>query len=245
MPCYRRRPALWSQDSYGPAILLIAGTYVIGTLASQRWTVSLLLFAQIGTVTYALHVSKARTGLRVAAVVVFALALLAGVGNLVSREQPLVGLAFLASSMLYVLAPLSIVGDLGRRRNADRELMMAALATYLMIGMAFAFAYRCIAAFQPAPFFGAHGDGTLADSLFYSFVTLTTTGYGDLVAAGNPGRSLAVLEALLGQLFLVTAVAKIVNIWHPRGWDPAFHSPGMAPDGPERTSVVPTDGTKE
>jgi Ion channel len=60
--------------------------------------------------------------------------------------------------------------------------------------------------------------------LVLSFVTLTTTGYGNLVPAGNPGQSLAVLEALMGQLFLVTAVGKLVSAWRPRGWrDP---SPG-------------------
>jgi len=136
-----------------------------------------------------------------------------------------------------VVAPASILGDLGRRRHVDRELMMGALSTYLMLGMAFAFSYRCIAAFQPSPFFGDRGDGTLADSLFYSFVTLTTTGYGDLVPAGNPGRTLAVLEALLGQLFLVTAVAKVVNVWNPRGWRDKVHPPRMASSPDEETTV--------
>jgi Ion channel len=49
-------------------------------------------------------------------------------------------------------------------------------------------------------------------------ITLTTTGYGNLVPADNPGQSLAVLEALLGQLFLVTAVGKVVSAWRPRVW---------------------------
>ena len=61
------------------------------------------------------------------------------------------------------------------------------------------------------------GDGNIADDLFFSFVTLTTTGYGNLVPAGNPGQSMAVLEALIGQLFLVTAVAKLVTAWKPQG----------------------------
>jgi hypothetical protein len=86
-----------------------------------------------------------------------------------------------------------------------------------MLGMAFGFAYRCVATVQPGPFFGPQtGDGTLADTLFFSFVTLTTTGYGNTVPAGNPGQTLAVLEALVGQLFLVTAVAKVVEAWRPR-----------------------------
>ena len=55
------------------------------------------------------------------------------------------------------------------------------------------------------------GDGTTAQCLFFSFTTLTTTGYGDLVPAGNPGQSLAISEAVLGQLFLVTALGKIVS----------------------------------
>ncbi len=49
-------------------------------------------------------------------------------------------------------------------------------------------------------------------------MTLTTTGYGNLVPSQNPGQTLAVMEAVLGQLFLVTAVAKIVTAWRPRGW---------------------------
>ena len=81
--------------------------------------------------------------------------------------------------------------------------MLGALAAYLFIGMAFAFAfaYRLLGAVQASPFFGASGDGTLSQDLFFSFVTLTTTGYGNLVPTGNPGQSLAVLEALTGQLF--------------------------------------------
>lgn len=233
----RRRTPIWSTNSYGPLMLLIAGTYVIGTVANHRWTISLLLFAQIGTVWYALRVSGAHTSLRVLAALIFALSLIAGGWNFFSRGSTLIGLVFFAGSALYIVAPASILGDLGRRHHVDRELMMGALATYLMLGMAFAFSYRCVAAFQPSPFFGSKGDGTLADSLFYSFVTLTTTGYGDLVPAGNPGRTMAVLEALLGQLFLVTAVAKVVNVWSPKGWRDKVHPSGMASSAQERTTV--------
>jgi hypothetical protein len=48
-----------------------------------------------------------------------------------------------------------------------------------------------------------------------SFTTLTTTGYGNLVPADSPGQSFAVAEMLVGQLFLVTAVAKVINAYRP------------------------------
>jgi hypothetical protein len=207
-----------SADSYGPAIILIAVTYVLATTATAPWMISTLLLVQAGTVGYVLHASRCRLALRLCASLVFLLALLAAAANVVAADRTMTGLAFLAASVLYLLAPLSVIFDLGRRRDVDQELMLGALATFLMIGMAFAFAYRCLAALQSGPFYGDAGDGTLADSLFFSFVTLTTTGYGNLVPAGNPGQSLAVLEALIGQLFLVTAVAKVVNVWRPRSW---------------------------
>ena len=76
------------------------------------------------------------------------------------------------------------------------------------------------------------GDGSISDDLFFSFVTLTTTGYGNLVPSQNPGQSLAVMEAVVGQLFLVTAVAKIVTAWHPARWrnDTATEQPAEPAD---------------
>jgi hypothetical protein len=116
------------------------------------------------------------------------------------------------------VAPVSIVRHIGYRRQVDQETMLGALAAYLLIGMAFAFAYRFVGSVQAGPFFGADGEGTASQVLFFSFITLTTTGYGNLIPADNPGQSLAVLEALLGQLFLVTAVGKIVTAWRPKAW---------------------------
>jgi hypothetical protein len=52
--------------------------------------------------------------------------------------------------------------------------------------------------------------------LYFSFTTLTTVGFGDLTAGSDAGRMLAVMEALLGQLYLVTVVAFIVATRRPR-----------------------------
>jgi hypothetical protein len=81
--------------------------------------------------------------------------------------------------------------------------------------MFFAFVYRAAAANEATAFFGVQGDGTFAQDLFFSFTTLTTTGYGNLVPAENPGQSFALAEMLIGQLFLVTTVAKVINSYQP------------------------------
>jgi len=77
--------------------------------------------------------------------------------------------------------------------------------------MFFAFAYKAAGEFGSVPFFGSAGPGSLSPDLFFSFVTMTTVGYGNLVPAANPGQTFAVLEAVIGQLFLVVAVGKIIS----------------------------------
>lgn len=208
-----------STDSYGLVLLMILATYVLATTLSQQWGATVLIIAQIGTVWLALRTSQARRGVRLAADGLFALVAVAAVANLVARSDlTLEPFVFIAAGVLYVVAPFSIVRHIAYRRTVDQETMLGALAAYLFIGMAFAFVYRFLGAVQASTFFGSEGDGTLSQDLFFSFVTLTTTGYGNLVPAGNPGQSLAVLEALMGQLFLVTAVGKLVSAWRPRGW---------------------------
>jgi hypothetical protein len=208
-----------STDSYGLLLLMIIATYVLATTLSERWGATVLLFAQISTVRLALRTSLARRGLLAVANVLFAVAGVGAVANLFTdHDTVLRSCVFMAASVLYLVAPVSIVRHIGYRREVDQETMLGALAAYLLIGMAFAFVYRFVGSVQGGPFFGVDGDGNVSQDLFFSFVTLTTTGYGNLVPAGNPGQSLAVLEALLGQLFLVTAVAKIVTAWRPRAW---------------------------
>ena len=124
----------------------------------------------------------------------------------------------MVSCVLYTIAPISIVRHIAFRQAVDEETMLGAICAYLLIGMAFAFLYVAIGKLQAAPFFGSNGDGKIGQDLFFTFTTLSTTGYGNLVPAGQPGQSLAVAEMILGQLFLITAVGKIVTAWRPRAW---------------------------
>jgi voltage-gated potassium channel Kch len=77
--------------------------------------------------------------------------------------------------------------------------------------MLFAFVYGAIDRLADDPFFSGADEATISRCLYFSFTTLTTVGYGDLVAASNLGRTLAIFEALLGQIYLVTVVSLIVS----------------------------------
>ena len=206
-------------DSYGLVLLLVVATYVVAVSLPPDRGQSVVLAIQIATVWLALHTARAPRWVRVlASVALVAVAILAVIDILVEVSPQTLAAAFAASGLLYLLAPIVVVQDIATRRSVERETVLGAIAGYLLVGMFFAFVYRAIGIVQPTPFFGASGDGDTAQVLFFSFVTLTTTGYGDLVPTSNPGQTLAVLEAVLGQLFLVTAVAKIINAWKPKGW---------------------------
>ena len=208
--------AFYSPDSYGLVVLLILVTYVLSVSIQRSWTGSLVVFVQVATVSITLRASEA--GLRVRRFTL-AFLILAGVGGVVnlfvSTRHLALGLTSAVGALLYLAASMSVLRHLVRRRVVDVETVLGAIATYLMVGMAFAFIYRTLGVAGGGAFFGASGEGTFAQDLFFSFTTLTTTGYGNLVPASNPGQTLAVCEMLIGQLFLVTAVAKVINAWQP------------------------------
>jgi hypothetical protein len=209
--------AFSSPDSYGLVLLLILITYALSATLTESWAASLVLAVQIATVWVTLRASRARRSARVIANIALTAAALAAVANLFFHTQVHGSIvSSWVSCLLYLIAPVSIVRHLILRRAVDSETVLGAIAAYLMAGMFFAFLYHALGVSQPhPPFFGSQGKGTLSQGLFFSFTTLTTTGYGNLVPAGNPGQTFAVLEMLIGQLFLVTAVAKVVNAWRP------------------------------
>jgi hypothetical protein len=249
----RRRPvrhivrALFSPDSFGSVLVLILITYCLSVSLNQEWQRSVVLFVQIATVWLALRVSDARRVVRLLASVVLVVAGAIAVMNLVGvRGKAITAIIFLTSSLLYLIAPMSILRAIVSKREVDQETVLGAIDAYLLLGMFFAFVYQALGALWP-PFFEGGTEGavaqSVAQSLFFSFTTLTTTGYGNLVPAANPGQSIAVMEMLIGQLFLVTAVAKVINAWRPARWAAVQQepdAPAQPPTGPPATSNDPT-----
>jgi ion channel len=124
-------------------------------------------------------------------------------------------------ALLYVLLtpPAIITGVIKQFREygaVNLQTMFGVLCVYLLIGLVFGVAYGLIEDVSSTPVFAGH-ELSRDQFLYFSFSTLTTTGYGDVVARTDLVRALAVAEALIGQLYLVTVVAVIISNLRPAG----------------------------
>jgi hypothetical protein len=211
----RRRP---HTDRFGAALLLIVATIVLAALAGDSgWGQVLAIAVEGGTLLFILIASNARPSTRrVAAILVFA-ALMSSVAAAVAEGEASKTMPVVVGALLALVVPVAIARRLRDHERISSQTIFGALCLYLLAGLFFAFVYASINAIQ-GDFFSQAGDHNSLDFVYFSFVTLATVGYGDLTARADLGRMLAVSEALMGQLYLVSVVALLVsNIGRTRG----------------------------
>ena len=204
------------EHGYGLLLLLILASLTF-QLASEETGVShiITIALQAVTVLAALWTSQARTRvLRVVTAIVLVVTVGSAVAFAASGEVDEAG-ARIVSLLLIFFAPLAIAHGVVRHFREQGQVtvqtMFGVLCIYLLLGSLFAFTYGVLDNLGSTPFFTGLAEGTTSDYLYFSFATLTTVGYGDLTAATDLGRSLAITEALIGQIYLVTLVALIVS----------------------------------
>jgi hypothetical protein len=121
---------------------------------------------------------------------------------------------FVIAAALSVAIPASLVSGLVRlvrKSGVTLQVVFGAVAFYLFLGLTFAFVITFAAKVDSQSYFAQPGSESIDNCVYFSFVTLTTTGFGDLTAAHGFGRALAVLEMLGGQLYLVTVIGVLVG----------------------------------
>lgn len=116
--------------------------------------------------------------------------------------------------LFFLFSIISILSFIFRQKDITQEVVSAAIVVYLMMGIFWAIAYAMLENTFPGSFkvSGDHFQSIRMALSYYSFVTLTTLGYGDITPLTSRASSLSICEALIGQLYLTVLVARIVGI---------------------------------
>jgi hypothetical protein len=219
-----RRPGeRWGQfaervgNAFGLVLLLVIGTYVLGSLVPYRgWTAALITAVAASAAVVALASAEVRPwAVRAAGALALASVVLSVLAAALD-ESTLLGMSAILQVLLLLVAAAAVLRAVVTEPEVGFRTILGALSVYMTFGLLFTFLYAFLDKVQDDAFFanGAHAGG--GDTLFFSFTTLTTTGYGNLVPAAQPGKMFAGLEMLIGQIFLVTLVAGLVSLWRPR-----------------------------
>jgi hypothetical protein len=123
--------------------------------------------------------------------------------------EELRGIAVLATLVPLCAVILKLVLRQGR---VTRHRIQGAIAVYVLLGLTWSQAYSLVALWRPGAFVGADGPDAPAPWVYFSFVTLTTLGYGDITPVHPVARSLAILEALTGQMYPAILLARLVSL---------------------------------
>lgn len=205
-----------SRDAFGLVLAAVLLTYVLASLLSNRgWEAVVLCLATSATSVIALVSAHARSRLvRVALWLSGATILLAAIGA-AGGGRFWLNLATVVQVALLTVAMGAVLRRVVTSDRVGSRTILGALSVYAVLGLLFTFVYGFVDRVQGGPFFEGHAQPAGGDFLFFSYTTLTTTGYGNLVPGGQPGRMISGLEMMIGQIFLVTLVAGLVSLWRP------------------------------
>lgn len=200
------------QDSFGLVLILLVATMLaIAILGTDNYGTQVAVVLQAATTLVIYRAANiGRRGLIAAMslAIVAVLTSLAGLATPGPWAELIAGVALL---ILFAMGPIVIARRLLQYDRVGAETLFGALCIYLILGMFFGVLFLLMGHFGSEPLFAELSEPTAMDSIYFSFTTLTTLGYGDLSPAGDTARMLAITEALLGQIYLVTVLALIVS----------------------------------
>jgi Ion channel len=212
-----RTSRLRAAHSYRFVLLMIFISFAFIALAPDTdWSRSIVVFIQSATLVVALWTSGMTKYAR-GSLILVGLAVLAALGLILNPSDTILGLVGIFELLLTLGIATTVGLGVIDQGEINAQSVMGAICIYFLLGLIFTFVYGSVAALDSAPFFSQGTDGTFSVRMYFSYVTLSTVGYGDYSTASNLGHLLAVSEALLGQLYLVTVVAVLVSRIRPRG----------------------------
>ena len=140
--------------------------------------------------------------------------IISGIGLSLGNDLSTLALFAIIQFIITFFLVIGLVSVLLLDHEMNFRMIMGAASLYILVGLLFARLYFVMDAthFFSGPFFADAGRQIIAsDFVYYSFVTMNTIGYGDITAATQVGRLISVLQATIGQLYLVVIIALVVG----------------------------------
>jgi Ion channel len=201
-------------DRYGAVLSLLVVSFMLSALLPDRWARILPLLLYVAALALAFRGTPAlRSGWRLRLLALLAGSAVAVVVAGVVGSRLLSGVIALWLAVILVLTIVAMVRRILAHRVVTLQTIFGALSAYLLIGFLYAALFSAVRHFQRAPLFAGGQPEDSSTVQYFSFITMTTLGYGDFTPAGEPARTLAVLDALTGQIFLVTLIARLVSLF--------------------------------
>ena len=202
-----------SGGRYGLLLLVLIGTYLFSAFSGAHLTTEI----QIGLFALVLLLAMRSSPLpgRWPLVIVVVTVTGSVAASVAARSGTTAGAgaAELWKALVLLMTAVVVVRRVLAKPTVTIQSIYGALSAYLIVGLMFAACYAAIDRLGGTDFFANHEPANAQTLQYFSFTTLTTLGYGDFTAAGSGGRSIAVLEAMTGQVFLATLVARLVSAY--------------------------------
>jgi Ion channel len=205
----------WSRDRFGVLLALVVLNYVVLMLLPGDRAAALAGFVIVGATTlFALDAAAAPRRVRIVARLVLLLLPVLPLIFVLGRVDVVGPMVPISLGLMMAVTVVVIIRHLLGHITISGATLLAAVDAYVLIGLVFAqlfygFSKLAIA----APFLAQPVHPIRPDFIYLSFVVLTTLGFGDLTPHTEVARTLVITEALVGQIFLVTAVARVVSLY--------------------------------
>ncbi len=194
--------------------LIVLGPFMEGIVGLRFF---MDLFFSIIFVATIYAASQKRTHIIIAAILLIP-TLLAVWTEDIPTHNTLLTIGYICGLIVFAFAVISILKYIFTEQVVTRQTISAAVVIYLLLALMWTFIYRLIENLYPGSFAVAHDKLQDAPNiyLYFSLVTITTLGYGDITPTGSKAVSMAVLEAVTGQIYLVVVVAWLVGMYVSR-----------------------------
>jgi hypothetical protein len=219
-----------SGDRFGLLLLALIVSYLVSAFLTGAWVsvIQIVLFVTVAALAVRTGQIRRRTA-HLALGILTVGSVAAAVLTVTHHADAAGGLASLWTAAVLLFAVVLILRRVLGHPVITLQSIYGAISAYVILGLMFAAFYGALHRFTGGGFFAAGQQADIKTFQYFSFTTLTTLGYGDFTAAGSGGRAVAMIEALTGQVFLATLVARLVA---------AFRAPSRAqPRGRRRRGL--------